>query len=146
MRFNFLFIQKLDTEDNKVRAVAAHMVEHINSQLDTVKHLCSNISLKRILNAQQVIPNEKVMICMLPTLTILIILNAIIVGDSVAEACNVVIRVCVCVCVCVFVYVHVCFQLISFCFSFQVLKYVRSTDHRYPRFGQLKLDIIHYQV
>ena len=40
--------------------VAAYMVSHINKKVDIIQHICSKLYLKRILNAVQVIPNEKV--------------------------------------------------------------------------------------
>ena len=66
LEFNsLLLIQKIDIEDKKVKEIAAYVVSHINNKLDTVTPLCSKLSLKRILSAVQVIPNEKVMIYML---------------------------------------------------------------------------------
>ncbi len=98
----------MDTEDKIFRQVAAHMVSHINKKVDSLGGLCNEFSLKRILSAVHVVPNEKVMRCVIPTM-ILIITNVIIMGDSVAEGVGLAGRVCVCVCVCVFVCVA-CFQ------------------------------------
>ena len=64
--FFLLLFQKLDTENKIVRQVAAHMVSHINKKVDSLGGLCSELSLKRILSAVHVIPNEKVMRCELP--------------------------------------------------------------------------------
>ena len=56
------------------------MVSHINSKLDTVKPLCSKLYLKRILNAVQVIPNEKVKHVRKTMMAVLIII--IIITDA----------------------------------------------------------------
>ena len=44
-----------------MKDLATYMISHINEKLDIIQHLCSKLSLKRILHAVQVIPNEKVM-------------------------------------------------------------------------------------
>ena len=61
---------------------------------------------------------------------------------------SVCLRVCVCVCACMCGYLCITYSQPSLFVSFEVLKYLRSTDEdqRIASFGKVKQDIMHYQV
>ena len=47
-------------EEKKVKDIAEHVVSQLNDKLHPVRDLCAELSLKKILEAQMVFPNEQV--------------------------------------------------------------------------------------